>query len=285
MDKIFEKLLDDFKRANKARKQTLAKRYGFDTPEEYLAYLEGTKTSTAKKKSPKTKVSTDIVIAFDTTGSMASYISDVKKHVKSLIPDLFAKTENLKIKIVAFGDYCDMLSKDNFGNAYQECELTNNENELLNFVSTAKNTRGGDNDEFYELVIKKITEETKWRKDSNRSILLIADAGPHEVGYSYRNIIKDNQIDWKVEANNAKKMGIKIDTLGIHDRKWYKELSNITGGIHLKFQSANKTSVLLDGYTYARSGSDVSFATAASRSCVTSDPELSGAYKQMGELL
>lgn len=33
---------------------------------------------------------------------------------------------------------------------------------LLNFVSNARSTSGGDADEFYELVIRKINEETKW---------------------------------------------------------------------------------------------------------------------------
>lgn len=101
-----------------------------------------------------------MVIAFDTTGSMASYIDAVKEHVKELIPKLFKQNPDLRIGIVAFGDYCDMPSKDRFGKAYQVCELTDNENRLIEFITKAQNTSGGDGDEFYELVIKKIVEET-----------------------------------------------------------------------------------------------------------------------------
>ena len=70
----------------------------------------------------------DMVIAFDTTGSMSAYINAVKTHVKELVPKLFSSNPDLRIGIVAFGDYYDMKSKDNFGKAYQVLDLTNDEN-------------------------------------------------------------------------------------------------------------------------------------------------------------
>lgn len=121
----------------------------------------------------------DMVIAFDTTGSMNAYIEAVKLQVKELIPKLFKQNPDLRIGIVAFGDYCDMPSKDRFGKAYQVCELTDNENRLIEFITKAQSTSGGDSDEFYELVIKKIVEETNWREGSTKAVLLIADAEPH----------------------------------------------------------------------------------------------------------
>ena len=160
---------------------------------------------------PKVKESTttssdgklDMVIAFDTTGSMASYINAVKRHVKELIPKLFKQNPDLRIGVVAFGDYCDMPSKDKFGNAYQVCELTDNENKLIEFITNAQDTSGGDYAEFYELVIKKIVEETNWREGSTKAVLLIADAKPHNVGYSYMDRVVNNQIDWRKEAKKA----------------------------------------------------------------------------------
>lgn len=139
----------------------------------------------------------DMVIAFDTTGSMNAYIEAVKLQVKELIPKLFKQNPDLRIGIVAFGDYCDMPSKDRFGKAYQVCELTDNENRLIEFITKAQSTSGGDSDEFYELVIKKIVEETNWREGSTKAVLLIADAEPHRVGYSYNDRVVNNQIDWR----------------------------------------------------------------------------------------
>ena len=145
----------------------------------------------------------DMVIAFDTTGSMSAYINAVKTHVKELVPKLFSSNPDLRIGIVAFGDYCDMKSKSIFGSAYQVLDLTNDENKIIKFINEAQRTSGGDGDEFYELVIKKITEETAWREDSTKAVLLIADAAPHKVGYSYKGIVSNAQIDWREEAKKS----------------------------------------------------------------------------------
>lgn len=196
----------------------------------------------------------DMVIAFDTTGSMSSYIGAVKDHVTELVPKLFKTNPNLRLGIVAFGDYCDMPSKDVFGRAYQVLNLTNDEEKVINFVKNAKNTRGGDGDEFYELVIKKIVEETDWREGSTKAVLLIADANPHKVGYSYIDRVNNNQIDWKEEAKKAAKKGIKFDTLTITAHAWYKELSSMTNGISAPFKSSGKTSQLVEAAAMSRGG-------------------------------
>lgn len=211
---------------------------------------------------PKVKESTttssdgmlDMVIAFDTTGSMSRYIDSVKEHVKTLIPKLFKQNPDLRIGIVAFGDYCDMPSKYEFGRAYQVCKLTDDENKLMKFIINAKDTSGGDGDEFYELVIKKIVEETNWREGSTKAVLLIADAEPHKVGYSWSNIVVNNQIDWREEAKKAAEKGIKFDTLTIDKIEWYKELSSITNGVSAPFSTSSKTSQLVEAAALARGG-------------------------------
>lgn len=201
---------------------------------------------------PKNIGKLDMVIAFDTTGSMAQYIGAVRKEVSELIPQLFKDNEDLRLGIVAFGDYCDMNNSQDFGNAYQCAPLTANENDLIKFVRTSKDTSGGDGDEFYELVIKKIVEETCWREGSTRSILLIADADPHEIGYSYQNIVKNAQIDWRKEAKKASDMKIKIDTVTITDAPWYRELSAMTNGVSVPFHTGYKTAELLRASVNAR---------------------------------
>ena len=163
-------------------------------------------------------------------------------------------------------------------------DLTDDENSLVKFVQTAKNTSGGDTDEFYELVLQKIRLETSWREGSNKSILLIADETPHHVGYTYSSIVKYARVDWIQEAKELSVLGIKVDTLACTGAQWYKELSEITKGIYLLFSSADKTSQLLEGYAYARSGSTESFSTATAYITSTEDAELIGVYKQLGTL-
>lgn len=212
-----------------------------------------------KKEAPKVGEKSvdgmlDMVIAFDTTGSMSSYIKAVRRHVIDLIPKLFAANPKLKVSIVAFGDYCDMHSKSDFGDAYQVIDLTDNENKLIEFVKKARKTSGGDGDEFYELVIKKIIEETSWREGSTKSVLLIADASPHGIGYSFGDIVINNQIDWREEAKKAAANGIKIDTMQCSNSRWYKELSEMTNGINLPFKTDSKTSQVIEAASYARGG-------------------------------
>ena len=206
---------------------------------------------------PKEIGKLDMVIAFDTTGSMAAYIGAVRKEVSDLVPKLFRDNPDLRLGIVAFGDYCDMPNAQEYGKAYQCIQPTDNENELIRFIKDSQDTSGGDGDEFYELVIKKIVEETPWREGSTRSILLIADAHPHRLGYSYENIIVDNKIDWRKEASKAASMKIKIDTVTITDASWFKELSDMTNGTSIPFHTGYKTGRLVEAAIYAK-GSMVS---------------------------
>lgn len=223
----------------------------------------------------------DMVIAFDTTGSMASYIGAVKKHVKELVPELLKANPNMKISIVAFGDYCDMVSPTKFGKAYQVLDLTNDENKIIKFISEAKNTGGGDGDEFYELVIKKITEETSWREDSVRSVLLIADYTPHCVGYSCSPFVTNSQIDWRIEAKKSAALGIKWDTLSINPyySDWYKELSLITKGVHAPFKTDSKTNDLIRAAAYSRGGDVTRDYFRSCAKTVVNDDELKATYE------
>jgi hypothetical protein len=222
----------------------------------------------------------DMVIAFDTTGSMSAYINAVKTHVKELVPKLFSSNPDLRIGIVAFGDYCDMKAPTLYGKAYQVLDLTNDENKIIQFINEAQNTSGGDGDEFYELVIKKITEETAWREGSTKAVLLIADAAPHKVGYSYRSIVSNAQIDWREEAKKASKLGIKFDTMTIDPMyvEWYKELSAMTNGISVPFNNSGKTSQVIEAAALSRGGTRTKAMYMATMDSVKDDVELNAVY-------
>lgn len=217
-----------------------------------ISHDEEKKQNAMDAVAPKSIGKLDMVIAFDTTGSMSAYIGAVRQEVAELIPRLFNDNDDLRLGIVAFGDYCDMKNARDYGNAYQCMPITNNENDLIKFVRESNDTSGGDGDEFYELVIKKIVEETPWREGSTRSILLIADAEPHELGYTYADYVVGNQIDWREEAKKAARLKIKIDTVTITDEPWYKELSKMTNGVSVPFRSGHKTATLVEAAVCAR---------------------------------
>ena len=309
MSKVnYKELRRKFIKSNKVRRQRIAELAGYKTAEEYLHVIEtgmtaarfeeksalleekpkakkkSKKASKSSKKSKSETSSVDMVIAFDTTGSMASYIEAVRRRVVDMIEDLFDEIPDLRLKIVAFGDYCDMRSKTNFGKAYQETKLTSDKQRLINFVKTARNTSGGDGDEFYELVLHKILRETPWRSEAKKSIFLIGDAKPHPVGYSYGSFVRNNQIDWKEEAELAARMGVQIDTLRIYLVDFYKKLSKMTNGVCMEFRSQKNTSEIIKGLAYAR-GSEAAFTASYTAAMDSGDEELIGAYKSMSTLL
>ena len=205
---------------------------------------------------PKEIGKLDMVIAFDTTGSMASYIGAVRQEIADLIPRLFKDNGDLRLGMVAFGDYCDMESAGTFGKAYQCIMPTDNENDLIKFVNESSDTSGGDGDEFYELVLKKIVEETPWREGSTRSILLISDANPHPLGYTYKDYVVGNQIDWRDVARDAAGRMIKVDTVTITDAPWYRELSAMTNGVSVPFHSGYKTARLVEASVMSKGSAE-----------------------------
>lgn len=297
MSKTNEQLLIDYKKSNKERRKKILEKAGYALEADYIAFLldepDSEGSPEAKKLfkhnlPPEETDMLDQVIAFDTTGSMSGYINAVKAHVTDLIPKLFAENKNLRLKIIAFGDYCDMRNADNFGAAYQESPLTDNANELIKFVKNAQHTSGGDSDEFYELVLKKVIEETPWRPNSRRALLLIADCGPHPVGYSYPNIVKNAQIDWKQEALNAVRIGMQIDTLNCgpqYQSTFYRPLSEMTDGVNIPFSSQHKTQEIV-GATIRSRGASGSAGTASFMVDYTAavkkgDEELVGSYKAL----
>lgn len=282
-----QRILSEYLISSPSKKERIFKKHGYTNEEDFLKAFE--KVLNEPEKIVKGDSPTDIVVAFDTTGSMKRYIEGVRKHVRELIPTLFKNTPNLRMKIIAFGDYCDMNGENDFGNAYQESELTADQNKLIDFVNSAKDTSGGDVDEFYELVIHKIVTETPWREGGKKSVLFIADCEPHDVGY--RIITKDgkfignNQINWVREAQRAAEKGIQFDTLRIiHGTKWYAQLSQMTGGACMDFNKAEQMGDIVTASTYAR-GSKESFMTMYSSTVEAGDEALAGAMKVMSKTI
>lgn len=197
----------------------------------------------------------DMVIAFDTTGSMKNYIEGVKKYIIELVDTLFTYNSNLKLSLVAFGDYCDMEEANVFGKAFQKLDFTSNKEAIIDFVKNAKNTHGGDADEFYELVLHKIINEFNWRKDSTKSILLVADSRFHPVGYVYDGHFSPkivNTIDMKDVIKQAIINNIKVDTLSINNQVWLKDIAQQTNGVITDFTDAGNYKEVITAATLLR---------------------------------
>ncbi len=52
----------------------------------------------------------EVVFSFDTTGSMYPCLSQTRKTIKENVNRLFKEVPNIRIGIIAHGDYCDRHS-------------------------------------------------------------------------------------------------------------------------------------------------------------------------------
>ena len=179
---------------------------------------------------------TDIVISFDTTGSMYPCLTEVRRHVTSMTERLFNEIPLLRVAIISHGDYCDG------DKVITQLDFTNNQTEIKNFIQNAPSTSGGDYPECYELVLQTI-KSLSWRADATmKSLILIGDAPPHEKNENPK------KIDWRVEAESLKNRNIQVFSVQCLNRgnteafNFYSEVAEITNGYH----------VFLDQFSYIK---------------------------------
>lgn len=174
--------------------------------------------------------SIDLVISFDTTGSMYPCLTQVRRNVQSLVQDLFNKVPELRVGIVAHGDYCDA------GRPYDVCalDLTSDVSKICTFIQNVAPTDGGDQPECYELALR-TARQMSWRSGKSKVVLLIGDDVPHGPTYP-----KNTQhIDWRNELQLLLEASINVYGVhampGIrrHSKQFYEEIAQKTGGFYL----------------------------------------------------
>lgn len=136
----------------------------------------------------------EIVISFDTTGSMSYYLDEVKNQINDIINRLFMDIPNLKIGLIAHGDYCD----EKVYYLTQKMDFTNDINSLCEMVRNVEGTGGGDFAECYELIFRQV-RLMKWSPGSQRALIMIGDACPHTPEELRETRLEE--IDWRVEAS------------------------------------------------------------------------------------
>lgn len=196
----------------------------------------------------------DLVVSFDTTGSMYPVLAQVRQEVVEFLDEMFHEFKDLRIGIIAHGDYCD---KDD-PYTIRIMNFSENKERLQNFVRETKKTYGGDADECYELVLHSAHNELNWRPDADKVMVMIGDASPHSPSY-YDN--KEN-LDWKYESEILRKEGIKVfavHALSYHrqsSKNFYKTVAEITGGVYLTLDMFNEVVSLIEATCYQQTGEE-----------------------------
>ncbi|CAH1795314.1 unnamed protein product, partial [Owenia fusiformis] len=173
----------------------------------------------------------EIIFSFDTTGSMSSCLAEVRKQVNHIIQRLFMDIPSLKVGVIAHGDYCDATTYY----VTKQIDFTNDITALCDFVENTGGSGGGDYAECYELVLQKVRTSFDWTPGSQKSLVMIGDAIPHEPNYPANK----GNINWRTETKKLyEELGVKIYGVQCQDNvdssKFFKQISSQTGGKHLK---------------------------------------------------
>jgi len=185
MDKVKQKLLEDLTKANKSRKLLLAKRYGFNTVEEYKEYLE--KDFDFPKPNIqfiKPKPTIHNVVLLDATGSMAgSKYNNSAIGIQKELEWLKTQTDvNYTASVVEFiqKDYAsDVVNINNHGMFLSPSNL------VLKFKSAY-----GCNTPLYKAVLDIITNIKTKALDTDKVLLKVYTDGENNRLEEYKTECK-----------------------------------------------------------------------------------------------
>lgn len=100
----------------------------------------------------------DIVIAFDTTGSMQPYINAMVKNIQNLITNLSGLTPSLRLGLVSFKDFGDRSGTSSDKPYIVNVPLTATTSQVATALGTLKAVGGGDTPESLSTTIKAVID-------------------------------------------------------------------------------------------------------------------------------
>jgi hypothetical protein len=132
---------------------------------------------------------------------MYGYMEEAKDRMKELVERLKIDIPGVRLAFMAHGDYYD-LKNDRYLIKWLDFGATLDE--ICDFFEYLPITHGGDADECYELVLRKVRDSLSWTTGSQRCLVIIGDSDPHEPGYQFEEFVND--IDWREETQKLNEM-------------------------------------------------------------------------------
>jgi len=190
----------------------------------------------------------DVCFTFDTTGSMYPCLTQLRRYVSKTCEQLFGDISDLRIAIIAHGDYCDR----NTTYVTKILDFTRDVNVVTKFVKNVEPTFGGDAPECYELVLHEARTELSWKPGRSKVIVMIGDDVPHPPHYR----CNEKNIDWRDELKLLLEAGINV--YGVHampgirrrSKPFYEEIAKVTGGFYLTLDQFSYINDLVMGICY-----------------------------------
>jgi len=176
-------------------------------------------------------------------------LTQVRRNVEATIKRLFDNSLNVRVGLVAHGDYVDgprMISVH---------ELSTNQNSLCKFVREVESTGGGDAPECYEQVLHRV-RSFNWTDGHSKALVMIGDELPHPPTYP------DNRehINWRTETEALRDLGVKVYGVQClnrrHAESFYRDIARISGGFHLRLDQFSNITELLLAVSYQQQGEE-----------------------------
>jgi hypothetical protein len=195
--------------------------------------------------------SIDILISFDTTGSMYPCLTQVRNNVNALVTRLFKDIPEIRIGIIAHGDYCDADTSY----VIKMLDISDDSKRITSFINNVSRTGGGDSPECYELVLH-TARTANWTSGRSKVLIMIGDDVPH--GQHEKQNTK--KLDWRNELKLLLEAGINVyavQALGrYHATPFYREVAETTGGFHLKLDQFSQIRDLIMAVCYKQYGDE-----------------------------
>ncbi len=193
--------------------------------------------------------SIDLIFSFDTTGSMYPCLTQVRREVELTVQRLFRDIPNIRIGVIAHGDYCDGPA------VITKFDLSTDQKAICHFVRHVEPTYGGDAPEAYELVLHE-ARTFSWTSGKTKALVLIGDDVPHGPNY----LANTKNLDWRNELDLLTESGIHVYGVQAlarrHATKFYQEVAQRTGGYHLELNQFSDVVNLLLAVAYKQQGKD-----------------------------
>ncbi len=193
----------------------------------------------------------EVVISFDTTGSMYPCLTQLRRTADTAVRRLFKEIPGLRVGVIAHGDYCDgdkMITK---------LDLTDSEKKVVDFINKAPGTGGGDLPEAYEQALME-ARGMSWTAGKSKVVVLIGDDVPHEPNDPQNK----KKVDWRNEL--ALLLEAKIQVYGVHampgirkhSKKFYEQIASKTGGFYLTLDQFSYITDMVLAVAYKQAGDE-----------------------------
>ncbi|MDI9638746.1 vWA domain-containing protein [Oscillatoria amoena NRMC-F 0135] len=193
--------------------------------------------------------SIEVVFSFDTTGSMYPCLTQVRRKVKSTVTRLIEEIPEIRIGIIAHGDYCDRNSTY----VTKTLDLSRDIDKICQFIETVEPTGGGDAPECYESVLHE-AQSLNWTSSATKSFVLIGDDLPHAPKQN------PQQLNWREELEKLSNQEVTVYGVQALNRRhatpFYQELANKSGGFHISLDQFSYITDLFLAVCYQQDSTD-----------------------------